>query len=130
MKANRRILIPVIATTAVLGVGIGVAATAVYLQDRESEVRSTCAQNAAVLSAEPEDGGTEASFELQSAAPGESWTVELRHNDKVLVSGTRVTDEDAEIDLDAFIGSDVEKNRFVVDFRGPAGERCSLTLNH
>jgi hypothetical protein len=130
VKINRRIAVPVVAGVAVLAVAGGAWAVVDSRGDHESQERGTCAATSYELSAENEDGGIEASFELQSSAPGETWDVELRHNGRALVSGTRTTDEDAEVDLDAFVGDRSGKHVFDVTFTGPDGKACTATLRH
>lgn len=80
------------------------------------------------LSAEAEDGGTEVSAELQSAAPGEAWQVELMRGDTALLTGERTTDEDGEIDVDAFSDGNPGDATYAVTFGPPDGEPCTATL--
>ena len=134
MRINR-IAIPIVAGVAVFGIAGGARAFADHRDAAESETRGACATTTYELSAEREDGGLEASFELESAAPGESWDVALKHNGQTLVAGQRVTDEDAEIDLDAFIGRAGGDHEFTVEFaptgRTPAdGTTCTASLKH
>ncbi len=128
MKINRRIVIPAVAGVAVLGVAGGAWAITSDRGDRETETRGACAAASYELSAEREDGGLEVSLEVQSTAPGESWDVSLEHNDQVLVTGKRLTDEDAEVDVDAFVRRDSEHHIFKARFTGPDGKQCVATL--
>lgn len=130
MKINRRIAVPLVAGVAVLGIAGGAWAVVANEADAETRERGTCAATSYELEAEDEDGGVELSFELQSAAPGESWNVELSHNGEVLVSGVRTTDEDAEVDLDAFVSGDATPHDVEVAFTGPDGKTCTATLVH
>ncbi|MET3963433.1 hypothetical protein ABIE44_003367 [Marmoricola sp. OAE513] len=129
MKINR-IAVPIIAGVAVFGIAGGAKAISDNRDAAESETRGTCAMTSYELSAEREDGGLEASFELESAAPGETWNVVLKHNGKTLIAGDRVTDEDAEVDLDAFIGKADGDHEFTVAFTPADGETCTATLKH
>lgn len=95
--------------------------------EREARAGGACSQVGYQLSAEGEDGGTEASFELQSGAPGEEWLVSLRRADTVLVEGTRLTDEDAEIDVDAWVPDD--GGSFTADFTRVVDDlSCTATV--
>lgn len=139
MKINR-IAVPIIAGVAVFGIAGGAKAISANRDAAESETRGTCAMTSYELSAEREDGGLEASFELESATPGETWNVVLKHNGNTLIAGERVTDEDAEVDLDAFIGKADGDHEFAVAFTPvsstpvsstPAdGKTCTATLKH
>ena len=80
------------------------------------------------LSAEAEDGGTEVSAELQSAGPGEEWEVELTRDDTSLLTGTRTTDEDGEIDVDAYSDGNPGDATYAVTFTPADGEPCTATL--
>ena len=78
--------------------------------------------------AEAEDGGTEVSAELQSAGPGEAWQVELTRDDTSLLTGTRTTDEDGEIDVDAYSAGNPGDATYAVTFTPADGEPCTATL--
>ena len=80
------------------------------------------------LSAEGEDGGTEVSAELQSSGPGEEWQVDLLRDDSSLLAGTRTTDEDGEIDVDAFSTGNPGDATYAVTFTPADGEPCTATL--
>lgn len=69
-------------------------------RDRDAVASGSCDSGIYALSVGPDDGALELSFELTSAAPGESWEVVATHDGAVLYDGARLTDEDAEIDLD------------------------------
>jgi len=97
------------------------------LESAASE-RGTCGSATWEIDTEPEDGGTEVSAELQSAASGESWAVSLDREDTVLLAGTRTTDEDGEIDLDAFSSSDAPAT-YTVTFTPADGESCTATVS-
>ncbi|WP_210651684.1 hypothetical protein [Nocardioides sp. SYSU D00065] len=103
-----------------------------YAVDRSVEEqtteRGTCGGATWELSAEAEDGGTEVSAELQSAGPGETWDVELTRGDSTLLTGTRTTDEDGEIDVDAHASGNPGDATYAVTFTPAEGEPCSATL--
>ncbi|PKH41014.1 hypothetical protein SAMN05192575_10940 [Nocardioides alpinus] len=117
----------------------GVAAAAVvvglgtwWAVDRSVEAqtteRGTCGGATWELSAEAEDGGTEVSAELQSSGPGEVWQVELVRDDTALLTGERTTDEDGEIDVDAFSNGNPGDATYSVTFTPADGETCTATL--
>ena len=117
----------------------GVAATAVvvgfgawWAVDRSVEAqtteRGTCGSATWELSAEGEDGGTEVSAELQSSGPEETWEVELTRDDTSLLTGTRATDEDGEIDVDAFSDGNPGDATYSVTFTPADGEPCTASL--
>ena len=95
--------------------------------DAEAVERGTCGSASWELSAEREDGGTEVSAELQSGAPGEEWEVSLTRADTVLLSGSRTTDEDGEVDVDAF-SSGGDDATYSVTFTPADGEPCSAEV--
>ncbi|GAA1933151.1 hypothetical protein [Nocardioides hwasunensis] len=97
------------------------------VEDQTTE-RGTCGGATWELSAEAEDGGTEVGAELQSSGPGEEWQVELTRDGSVLLDGTRTTDEDGEIDLDAFSSGNPGDATYAVTFTPPEGEPCTGTL--
>ena len=120
--------IPVAAAVLVL-VALVAAGTTWWLTDRETETRTdgTCANGLYELSAEPDDGGLEVTFELQSAGAGESWQVRLEQSGTVLLEGERLTDEDAELDLDVVV-AESDGDTFRVEATGPEGRTCTATL--
>ena len=83
---------------------IAAVAGVVLWQDDNAEARDAgqCDNASFVLESEREDNATEVSFEVQSNEPGQTWQVEIKQGDEVLTEGTRTTDEDAEIDVDAY----------------------------
>jgi hypothetical protein len=96
--------------------------------EAQTSERGTCGGATWELSAEAEDGGTEVSAELQSAGPGEAWEVELTRDDTSLLAGTRTTDEDGEIDVDAFSDGNPGDATYAVMFTPAEGEPCTATL--
>lgn len=83
---------------------IAAAAGVVVWQGGDAEARDAgqCDNASYVLESEREDNATEVSFEVQSNEPGQTWEVQIKQGDEVLTEGTRTTDEDAEIDVDAY----------------------------
>lgn len=71
--------------------------------DAEARDAGQCDGASFVLESEREDNATEVSFEVQASAPGQTWEVQIMQGDQVLTEGTRTTDEDAEIDVDAYL---------------------------
>jgi hypothetical protein len=66
------------------------------------------------------------SFELQSAAPGETWELALLQDGDPLLEGTRMTDEDGEIDIDAIADDDADV--FEMTATPESGDACVATL--
>jgi hypothetical protein len=97
----------VIATVVALVV-VAVVGGLVWWQTGDDEVRQagSCDGASYTLEREREDDTTEVSFEVQASEPGETWDVRIEQGDDVLVEGTRTTDEDAEIDVDAYVAPD------------------------
>lgn len=91
------------------------------------ETRGTCGGNAYTLAVEDEDGGLEVTFELQAAAPGETWAVLVEQGGNTLLEGERSTDEDAELDIDAPASSD-DGDEFTVTATPASGEPCTATV--
>ncbi|SEC88769.1 hypothetical protein SAMN04489844_3191 [Nocardioides exalbidus] len=96
--------------------------------EAQTTERGTCGGATWELSAEGEDGGTEVSAELQSSGPGEEWQVDLSRDDASLLSGTRTTDEDGEIDVDAYSSGNPGDATYAVTFTPAEGEPCTATL--
>lgn len=84
---------------------IAAVAGIVWWQSDDAEARDagSCDGVSYVLESEREDNTTEVSFEIQASAPGQTWEVQVSQGDEVLTEGTRTTDEDAEIDVDAYL---------------------------
>lgn len=81
------------------------------------------------LSAEKDDGVLEVDFELMSNAPGETWQVTVDHNGQLVLEGERVTDEDAEVDLDLDLQPGAT-DTFVVTATPEDGAECVARLTH
>ncbi|MDR7255480.1 hypothetical protein J2X46_004487 [Nocardioides sp. BE266] len=100
--------------------------------DRQVEAqtteRGTCGGATWELSVEGEDGGTEVSAEIQSSGPGETWEVALVRGDTSLLEGTRTTDEDGEIDVDAFSSGNPGDATYTATFTPADGEPCTASL--
>ena len=100
--------------------------------DRSAEAqtteRGTCGGATWELSMEAEDGGIEVSAEIQSAGPGEAWEVALLRGDTALLEGTRTTDDDGEIDVDAFTADDSADAVYTATFTPAEGEPCTAEL--
>lgn len=100
----------------------------VWWQGDNADTRQagSCDGASYVLEAEREDNATEVSFEVQANEPGQTWDVRIEQGSDVLVEGTRTTDEDAEIDVDAYAAEGGSR-----DFTATAtqGDRtCSATI--
>ncbi len=114
------------AAAVVVGLGSWWAVDAA-VDDQTSE-RGTCGGATWELSAESEDGGTEVGAELQSAAPGEVWNVELVRGGTSLLTTERTTDEDGEIDVDVHASGNPGDATYEVTFTPADGEPCTATL--
>lgn len=119
---KRTIVIGAVAA-AVVGAGAIGAGVAWAGQDDDVEQRGTMGNTTYELSLEQEDGGLEVNFELQSAAPGEAWQVRIDQDGTTLVDGVRNTDDDAELDVDAYATDDSGTSTFTVTVVSPDGER-------
>ncbi len=84
----------------------------------------TCAAATYQLEAEDDDDRVDVSFDLQTSAPGERWTLVLREGDTVLVQGERMSDEDAELDVEARVPQDGERTFTVEATPVAGGETC------
>lgn len=118
MRSTRTVV--AVAVAAVLVVVTAGAATAGWLLTRDDGVadRGSCQGVTYELSVEREDGGREVSYELQSAAPGETWSVVVEQGGTSLLEAERTTDEDGEIDLDVLADPDADSRVTVVASRG------------
>ena len=116
------------APAAVVVVGLGGWWAVDNAVEAQTTERGTCGGATWELSAEGEDGGTEVSAELQSSGPGEAWQVDLLRDDSSLLAGTRTTDEDGEIDVDAFSTGNPGDATYAVTFTPADGEPCTATL--
>ena len=96
--------------------------------DDEQTARGTCGNATYELAVESEDGGLEATFELQSAGPGETWNVVVEQDGTSVLEGERQTDEDAELDVDVTV-SESDGTSFTVVATPENGEPCTASLN-
>ncbi len=119
-----------VAAVVVVGAGAGAwwwSASA----DQTQRTDGTCAQARYQLETEDEDGDrVDVSFELQTAAPGERWTLVLREGDTVLVEGERMSDEDAELDIEAQVPQDGEQTFTVEATPVAGGDTCTAEVTH
>jgi hypothetical protein len=100
----KKIMLIAVVAVALVAAGIG---TALALSgDDEQNARGTCDDATYELTAEAEDGGLEITFELQSAAPGETWDVVVQQDGTPLWQGERLTDDEGELDVDVFADED------------------------
>jgi len=81
------------------------------------------------LTAEQDDNILEVEFELMSNAPGETWQLAVEHDGQSLLETERVTDEDAELDLEVSQrpGGD---DTFVVTATPETGAACVARITH
>jgi hypothetical protein len=121
----KKALLALAAVVVVAAVAIG--SWIAFGGESDVETRGTCGGNAYELAVEEEDGGLDVTFELQAAAPGETWTVLVEQDGNTLLEGERTTDEDAELDLDAPANGD-EGDEFTVTATPTTGEPCTATV--
>jgi hypothetical protein len=121
----KKALLALAAVVVVAAVGIG--AWIGFGGDGEATARDTCDGRTTELSVEEDDGALEVSFEMQSTAPGETWTVSLVQGGTTLLEGERTTDEDAELDLDAPADSNGDKE-FTATATSADGVTCTATV--
>jgi hypothetical protein len=123
----KKILLAVAAVVVVAAVAIG--AWAALGGDDEATARGTCGGASYSLSRESDDDGLEVTFELQSAAPGETWNVSILQGDTPILTGERTTDEDAELDVDA-PADDAAGTGFTVEATPAAGgDTCTASVD-
>lgn len=107
---------------------LGIAVTAwVLTRDGDQSARGVCDNRSYEFALEADDGGLEVSYELQTMAPGEVWTVQIEQDGNVLTEGDWTTDADGEIDLDAFTQPE-NGDEFTVEASNSAGDVCTATL--
>ena len=126
MQKKKAVIGGVAAAAVVVGIGSWWAVDAAV--DTQTSERGTCGGAPWELSAEAEDGGTEVGAELQSAAPGEVWNIELLRGDTSLMTGERTTDEDGEIDVDVHASGNPGDATYEVTFTPADGEPCTGAL--
>lgn len=112
----------------VVAAALALGAWTAFAADGDSTARETCNDKTTELSVENDDGGLEVSFELQSVAPGEAWSVVLVQGDTTLLEGERTTDEDAEIDVDAIADENGSDEFTATATPAAGGETCTTTL--
>jgi len=116
------------------GVVALVAATALgaWLGFRPASAESTSGSCDAAyyeLTAERDDKRLEVDFELMSNAPGETWQVAVDHNGQRVLEVERVTDEDAEVDLD-LDAQPTGDDTFVVTATPENDAECVASVTH
>ncbi|MEP9364592.1 hypothetical protein ABLE68_16620 [Nocardioides sp. CN2-186] len=121
----RKALLAVAAVVVVLVVAGG--AWWVLGDDDETEVRGTCGTATYEMSAENDDAGLEVTFELQSAGAGERWQVVVEQDGTPVLEGERLTDEDAELDVDVTV-DESDGTSFTVTATPENGEACTASL--
>jgi hypothetical protein len=98
--------IVIIAVTAVVLLAVGIGTAFALRGDDEQNARGACGNATYEFTAESEDGDLEVTFELQSAAPGETWDVVVEQDGTPVWQGERITDNDGELDVDVFADED------------------------
>lgn len=95
--------------------------------DDENSQAGSCEGASYTLETEREDNTTEVSFEVQASEPGQTWEVIVEHDGKALIEGTRMTDEDAEIDVDAYLPQDASGEVTATATQG--NQVCTATIS-
>ena len=126
MQKKKAVIGGVAAAAVVVGLGSWWAVDAAV--ETQTSERGTCGGATWELSAEAEDGGTEVGAELQSAGPGETWTVEIVRDGTALRAGERPTDEAGEVDGDVHASGNPGDATYEVTFTPADGEPCTGTL--
>jgi hypothetical protein len=116
------------AAAAVVVAGGAATATWMAVDGGDASKAGQCADATYALEAEREDGTLEISFELQTAAPGQTWDVEVAHEGEALLTGERETDADAEIDVDVHAPRDSEGEFSATATPTDGGETCSASI--
>ncbi len=124
MNRTRIVIATVVALVVVVVVG-----GLVWWQSGDDEVREagSCDGASYTLESEREDDTTEVAFEVQASEPGQTWEVVVEHDGESLIEGTRMTDEDAEIDVDAYLPQDATGKVTATATRG--SQVCTATLS-
>ena len=119
-------VIAIVAVAVVAVVAIG--GWLVLRGDDEASARGTCDTATYQLTAEEDDEGLEVAFELQSSAPGETWTLVVEQGGTSLLTGERQTDEDGELDADVIADESGSDEFTVTATQSPDGAPCVATL--
>lgn len=98
----------------------------VGLDPAAAETTGSCDAAYFELSTEREDGATEVDFELTGNTPGETWLVLVEHDGRTVHESERVTDGDAEIDVELRRPS--AEQTFTVTATPEGSEPCSATV--
>ena len=94
----------------------------------EQTVRGSCGDATYELTAEEEQGDTQLTFELQSAAPGETWLVVIEQDGKEVLSSDRVTEDDGELEVEVLVNEDDGRSFTVTATPEGDGEPCAASL--
>ncbi|GAW50855.1 MULTISPECIES: hypothetical protein [unclassified Nocardioides] len=122
---KKTVLAIVVALVVLVGAGGAVWALS---GDDETSATGTCGGATYDMSAENDDNGLEVTFELQSAAPAETWNVVVEQDGVSVLEGDRQTDEDAELDVDVTVNED-DGTSFTVTATPENGDPCVATLD-
>lgn len=122
----KKALLALAAVVVVAAVGFGT--WTAFADTGDKTVRATCDNRSTELSVEDDDNGLEVSYELQSTGPGETWTVVITQGETTLLEGERQTDEDAELDVDAFADENGSDEFTAVATPADGGAACTTTL--
>lgn len=96
--------------------------------DSEKTESGNCGGASYELSVDKEEDRLEVTFELQSAGPGETWNVVVEQDGTSLLEGERQTDEDGELDVDAFADG-ADGTTFKVTATPESGEACTASID-
>jgi hypothetical protein len=118
-------------TVAVSGAtGVAVVAVAagawLALAPAGAETTASCDVAYVEVATEHESGATELELELTSNTPGEAWTIRVEHDGRVVHESDRVTDDDAEIDVE--LRRPGSERTFTVLATPASGTPCTLSV--
>lgn len=121
----------VIGTASLVAVGAIAGGTAWALSgDDDSFTRGNCTTASYEFEVEDEENDRlEVNLELLAAQVGEEWSISISQDGTSLFNGTRIADEDAEVDVDLDTAAG-DGTTFTAEF-GPVGAKpCRVELSH
>ena len=91
-----------------------------------AETTASCDVAYVEAATERDGGATELDLELTSNTPGETWTIRVEHDGRVVHESERVTDAEAEIDVE--LRRPTSEQSFTVTATPASGTACTLTV--
>ena len=90
--------------------------------------RGTCAGGSYEFQVEREDGGYEASLDLDRVAPGSRWELVIRHDGQRAARVTRTADREGDVDLDVTRRDTAGQETFRFRATTAGGVACKGTI--